>query len=142
MVAPPLTCCHLNHISHGTHAPCLAFKLLSDNCAWHLFATGWWQTQYCHFVADLVMPVFLALISGRQRQLPMPCPSCSLFTVTQSSGSLRFLKFPSALCCCLLQRVLRCYSVLVMFALVQKQLAYSSVSTKPSLFSGTCNVLN
>lgn len=69
MVGPPLTCCHLNHISLGTHAPCLPFKLLSDNCAWHVFATGWWQTQYCHFVADLVMPVFPALISGRQRQL-------------------------------------------------------------------------
>lgn len=135
-------CCHLKHISHGTHSPCLAFKLLSDNCAWHMFAgTGWWQTQHCYFAADLVMPVFLALISGRRRQLPMPSPSCSLFTVIQTSGLLKFSKFPSAYCCYLLQRVLRCYAVLFIFALGLKQLAYGSVSTKLSLLSSTCNVL-
>lgn len=142
MVDPPLTSCHLNHISHGTHPPCLAFKLLSDNCAQHTFATVWWQTQHCHFVADLVMPVFLALISGRQRQLPMPWPSSSLVTAIQTSGSLQFSKFPSALCCYLLQRVLRCYSELVILALVLKQLAYGSVSTKLPLFSSTSKELN
>lgn len=137
-----LTCCCLDHISHDTHAPRLAFKLLSDNCAWHksLLTGGKHKTGiYC---GRLGCASISPLGSGRWRDLLMPWPSRCLFMVPQPSNMLKLSKkFPSDRCCYLLQRVRRCYSALATLALVPEQHACGSVSTKQSLFPSTCNVL-
>lgn len=45
-----LICSYLHHISHDTRSSCLAFELVSHNCAWHTSLVYGWQTQKWHSV--------------------------------------------------------------------------------------------
>lgn len=136
------TCCHLGHISHGTHSPCLAFKLLSDSWGWHTSLLSGGKHRTGILCGRLACASISPLSSGRRRELLVPQPSSSLFMVPHSSNRPQFFKkFSSAQCYYLPQRVTRCYSVLVTLVLVLEQHAHGSVSTKLSLFPSACNIL-
>lgn len=104
------TCCHLDHVSHATCSPRLAFKLLSDNCAWHTSLLTGDKHKTGILCGRLSWANVSPLGSGRRRALLVPRPSCSLFIVPRSPNTLKFFKnFSSAQCYYLLQRVTRCY---------------------------------
>ena len=129
-----LTRCHPDHISQDTQPPLNCF--LTTVLGTCLLTGGKYKTGI--LCGRLGCASISPLGSGRWRELLMPC---SLFMVPHSSNTLKFFKFSNAQWCYLLQRVTRCYSVLVTLALVLKQHAHGSVSTKQSLFRSTCNVI-
>lgn len=87
-----LTCCHLHHVSHDTHSPRLAFKLVSHNCAWHTSLLTGCKHKSGILCGRLGCVSFSPLNSGRWRELLVPWSFWFLLTVPKSPNMLKFPK--------------------------------------------------